>query len=101
MARSKSRTGKSLVTNAEATSATPEVAAVAPVSSGENGKAKSGPEMVKSSPRPSVVPFRLEEEIRRRAYELYEQRGLSSGSETDDWLVAEREIRERYQEHRV
>jgi hypothetical protein len=48
-----------------------------------------------------MVPFSLEEEIRRRAYELYEQRGPSSGNETDDWLVAEREILERYQEHRA
>lgn len=38
----------------------------------------------------------LEEEIRRRAYELYAQRGYSSGSETDDWLVAEREVLQRH-----
>jgi hypothetical protein len=48
-----------------------------------------------------VVPFSLEEEIRRRAFELYEQRGASFGSETDDWLVAEREILDRYQERRA
>jgi hypothetical protein len=47
------------------------------------------------------VPFSLEEEIRRRAFELYTQREATSGSETDDWLVAEREILDRYQEHRA
>ena len=89
MARSKIRNGKPSVTNAEAASAVPE-----------NGSSQSRPEIVKSAPRPSVVPFSLEEEIRRRAYELYMQRG-PNGTETDDWLVAEREIRERYQEHRA
>jgi len=34
----------------------------------------------------------LEERIRRRAYELYVQRGNESGSELDDWLQAEEEI---------
>src|ERR1700678_1999655 len=96
MARSKTRTGKLSETNPEATSVTQVEAAVAPVaSSGENGKSQaksqSRPEIVKPAPRPSVVPFSLEEEIRRRAFELYKQRGATSGSETDDWLVAGRE----------
>ncbi len=34
----------------------------------------------------------LEERIRRRAYELYVERGNQSGSELDDWLQAEEEI---------
>ena len=34
----------------------------------------------------------LEEQIRRRAYELYIRRGNQSGSEYDDWLQAEEEI---------
>ena len=46
----------------------------------------------------SVAPTTLEEEIRRRAYELYLQRGPSSGSEAEDWLTAEREVRQRYQQ---
>jgi hypothetical protein len=36
----------------------------------------------------------LESIIRRRAYELYEQRGFVDGNELDDWLRAEEEIRE-------
>ena len=34
-----------------------------------------------------VVPINLEEEIRRRAYQLYEERGCTPGHENDDWLV--------------
>ena len=42
---------------------------------------------------PPVETLSLEERIRRRAYELYVQRGNQSGSELDDWLQAEEEIR--------
>jgi hypothetical protein len=34
----------------------------------------------------------LEDEIRRRAYELYEERGRENGDELDDWLRAETEL---------
>jgi Protein of unknown function (DUF2934) len=34
----------------------------------------------------------LEEEIRRHAYELYEERGREDGHDLDDWLQAEAEI---------
>jgi hypothetical protein len=34
----------------------------------------------------------LEEQIRVRAYELYEQRGKDEGHEIDDWLQAEAEL---------
>jgi hypothetical protein len=39
---------------------------------------------------PDALP--LEEQISRRAYEIYVQRGNKPGSELDDWLQAEREI---------
>ena len=46
------------------------------------------------------VPVRnLEEEIRRRAYELYLQRGGTPGNPSQDWLVAEQEVRSRPMEH--
>jgi hypothetical protein len=32
------------------------------------------------------------EEIRRRAYEIYVERGEQSGRDLDDWLQAEREL---------
>ncbi len=37
-------------------------------------------------------PNDIEESIRRRAYQLYEQRGRLDGYALDDWLQAEREI---------
>jgi hypothetical protein len=46
----------------------------------------------------NVVPINLEDEIRRRAYDLYEQRNGSSGSEQEDWLRAETEVLARYQQ---
>ncbi len=58
------------------------------------------PEVPKQGKPVNVVPVNLEEEIRRRAYELYLQRtaaaGGGSGDENQDWLLAEREIRSRY-----
>ena len=34
----------------------------------------------------------LQEHIRRRAYELYEQRGRNGGHDLNDWLQAESEM---------
>jgi len=49
-----------------------------------------------SEVRKNLVPINLDEEIRRRAYELWEQRGYESGHENEHWLLAETEIRSRY-----
>jgi hypothetical protein len=46
----------------------------------------------------SIETLPLEERIQRRAYELYVQRGNQSGSEMDDWLQAEEEIRRAEEE---
>ena len=40
-------------------------------------------------------PAAVEEDIARRAYELYEQRGGEDGHAWDDWFQAERELRLR------
>jgi hypothetical protein len=40
-------------------------------------------------------PASLEEDIRRRAYEIYLQRGCTPGREDEDWIVAEQEVRAR------
>jgi hypothetical protein len=61
-------------------------------------------EVRKDSPKngkpANLDPVNLEEEIRRRAYELYLQRRATAdadnGNEDQDWLVAESEIRSRY-----
>jgi|SRR5271166_866195 len=54
------------------------------------------PEIVKTEARPNLVPINLEDEIRRLAYLLAERRGFQPGHEAEDWLVAEREVRQRY-----
>ena len=46
-----------------------------------------------SATDPPLETLPLEERVRRRAYELYVQQGNQSGSELDDWLQAEEEIR--------
>jgi len=50
------------------------------------GKVKEGRPV-----RGPAVPS--EEEVRRRAYELYRERGEEPGHELDDWTRAERELR--------
>ena len=52
-----------------------------------------------SKGRNGFTPADLELEIRLRAYELYQQREPSVGSEQDDWLQAEREVLARHPEH--
>jgi len=113
MARSKSpsgsKTSRTNTTNNEQTNAgTANIPDVKTVAAGTTpaevaAEAKTAPEprkleMVKTEPRKNVlVPIKLEDEIRRRAYELYVQRGSVSGNEAEDWLTAEREVRQRYQ----
>jgi Protein of unknown function (DUF2934) len=46
------------------------------------------------APQPSRETLPLEEQIRRRAYELYLERGGEDGSELDDWLQSEAEIKQ-------
>lgn len=43
-------------------------------------------------PKPPTQSSDIEERIRRRAYDLYEQRGKLDGFAVDDWLQAEGEI---------
>jgi len=53
----------------------------------------SYPPGVKAAGKPTgQLP--LEERVQMRAYELYVLRGNESGSEMDDWLQAEDEVRD-------
>lgn len=51
--------------------------------------------VVSGMPRPSRHTRRTvsREEIARRAYELFKDRGRVDGHDLDDWLQAERELR--------
>ena len=54
------------------------------------------PEMLRTETRSNLFPINVEDEIRRLAYLMAERRGFQPGHETEDWLSAEREVRERY-----
>lgn len=56
------------------------------------------PTIVKTDPRASVIPINVDEEIRRLAYLRSERRGFEPGHETEDWLAAESEVRQRYRQ---
>jgi hypothetical protein len=43
-------------------------------------------------PRPKMTETGIEQQIRQRAYVLYEGRGREEGSAVDDWLQAEKEV---------
>jgi hypothetical protein len=40
-------------------------------------------------------PVIVEEQIRQRAYQLYEQRGKEDGRDVEDWLRAEEEVAQK------
>jgi hypothetical protein len=42
--------------------------------------------------RPSQSSDGVQEQVRRRAYELYEARGKEDGHDVEDWLRAESEV---------
>lgn len=47
----------------------------------------------RNKPVAKEMPSLSEDEIRRRAFELFEERGGQGGQELEDWLRAESEIR--------
>jgi len=83
---------------AKTEAAKPELAKTSAVSATKTELRKTGsrPEIVKNETRANLVPINVEEEIRRLAYIFSERRGFEAGHETEDWLKAEREIRQRY-----
>jgi hypothetical protein len=78
----------------ETTSTEPKAVSPATAKPANGGVRK--PEIVKKETRANLVPINLDEEIRRLAYLLSERRGFEPGHEAEDWMNAEREIRERY-----
>ncbi len=84
----------------EATSATltPAEKNASEITQPEPKKPSRKPTIVKTEARASIVPINLDDEIRRLAYLLSERRGFEPGHETEDWLAAEHEIRQRYRQ---
>jgi DUF2934 family protein len=77
-------------TQTNAVETTPEKAKAEPK------KSANKPALVRTEARANLVPINLDDEIRRLAYLLSERRGFEPGHEAEDWLAAEREIRQRY-----
>jgi hypothetical protein len=65
----------------------------------EPAKSLRRPAIVKGDARANLFPINVEDEIRRLAYLLSERRGFEPGHETEDWLAAEHEVRQRYRQH--
>ena len=97
---SKKTNGEVSVPPAEATSTSLTTAEknVPEVSQPEPRKSSRKPTIVKTETRASVVPINVDEEIRRLAYLMSERRGFEPGHETEDWLAAEHEVRQRYRQ---
>ena len=65
-----------------------------------NGDSNSQPEIKRASissinPDGAAHQALLEEQIRSRAYQLFEQRGKTHGHAHEDWIRAEAEVRSR------
>ena len=69
---------------------------VTPIGQGTNIAETSNRAFQPADHRPSGDQ-RIEEEIRIRAYELFEQRGRLEGFHDEDWARAEAEILAKYQ----
>ena len=84
-----------MVKDVKVYSPTTNLAAVAETLWKEGCRPMPAPACAKEAP---IKTLSLKERIRRRAHELYIRRGRQSGSELDDWLQAEQEIRRAEQE---
>jgi len=71
------------------------VATAPVVAAKEAPKAAKKAVSIRTDARATVIPD-LHDEIRKLAYLLSERRGFAPGHETEDWLMAEHEVRERY-----
>jgi len=69
--------------------------AVTPIGQGSNVAESSNRAFQSPDHRPSGNQ-RIEEEIRIRAYELFEQRGRLEGFHDEDWARAEAEVLAKY-----
>lgn len=59
----------------------------------KKASAENGKQVQPSSAEFAAVAAVHEEEVRRRAYEIYEERGRQDGGEVEDWIRAEQELR--------
>lgn len=91
--RSASRRSRASGADAEAGAS----AAVGPAVGAAVGGTDSGGQRLRTPDdlrTPDAAP--IEDEVRLRAYELYQARGGAAGGELDDWVRAEGEVRRRH-----
>ena len=75
--------------------AEPQKSTVTPIAQGSN-VAEAGNRTFPPTEHRSSGDQRIQEEIRIRAYELFEQRGRMEGFHHEDWARAEAEILAKY-----
>jgi hypothetical protein len=63
--------------------------------SGGPARRKRAPAKAASPAQTSASPDQAPDAVERRAYELFLDRGAEPGHELDDWLRAERELKDR------
>ena len=93
----KKMNGDATINSVETPSTTPTTVAAETVT--DPKKTFRKPTLVKTEVRATIVPINVEDEVRQLAYLLSERRGFEPGHETEDWLAAEREVRQRYHQH--
>jgi hypothetical protein len=59
-------------------------------------KEPAGPQPVSSMTSVKTRSMDMQDAIRKRAYELYTERGGDNGDDVQDWVRAEKEIVERF-----
>ena len=92
----KKQNGEAGVTAVQAAPASISAEVIEETVATEPTKSARKPSIVKTDGRANVLPINFDDEVRRLAYLLSERRGFEPGHENEDWLAAEREVRQRY-----
>jgi hypothetical protein len=66
---------------------------VRPIDKASDSKLNTSPASATPKAQPTVSQVSNEEQVRRRAYELYVESGYSDGNREEHWFAAERELR--------
>jgi hypothetical protein len=92
----KKQNGGASVAAVETASATLIPAETSVVATQEEPKKSLRKPAIVKNERANLFPINVDDEIRRLAYLMSERRGFEPGHEAEDWIAAEREIKQRY-----
>jgi len=90
------KTPGTTTTRSKKSTSTTETPAVQPASTPGVPDVRNNVTPINALPVPKKTPVDLDEEIRRRAYEMFLERKGSAGDPSLDWINAEKEVRARY-----